>query len=173
VFPKDFGKVVRKEIHHFCDSSETSYGQCSFLRSVNSHGKVHVTLLAGKSRVLPINKAVTIPRAELQAAVLSSKLAENLRADLALDPIDDEIFWSDSEIVLGYIQNKAKRFYQYLSSRIQQIHDLTSTSQWHHVPGKINPSDIASRGSNVNNHHGLLAQTFCGKLTYPLNWVMT
>jgi len=151
LFPPDFGKVVQKELHHFCDASRHSFGQCSYLRSINSEGRVHVTLLSGKSRVLPIDKAITIPRAELQAAVLSSKLAANLRTDLSLDSLDNEFFWSDSEIVLGYIQNKTTRYHQFVSNRIQQIHDLTNPKQWHHISGNLNPSDIASRGSSISS----------------------
>lgn len=59
--------------------------------------------------MLPINKVVTIPRAELQAAVLSSKIATILKTDLALDSGNDGIFWTDSEIVfLGMKEVKSQ-----------------------------------------------------------------
>lgn len=151
LYPNNFGKVVRTELHHFSDASKIGYGQSSYLRVTNSKGEVHVCLLASKSRVLPINKSVTIPRAELQAAVLSCKLAEALRADLKLDKIDQEVFWCDSKVVLGYIKNREKRFHVYVSNRVQQIHDLSMLTQWFYIPSESNPADIASRGAPINN----------------------
>ena len=126
-----------------------AYGQCSYLRTINSDGKVHVCFLASKSRVLPLNKSVTTPRAELQAAVLSCKLAENLKADLRLEKLDQEVFWCDSTVVLGYIKNRQKRFHTYVSNRVQQIHDLSIDKQWIYVTSDTNPADIASRGTSI------------------------
>ena len=36
-----------------------------------------------------------------------------------------ESFWADSRVVLGYINNEAKRFHVYVANRVQQIRDLT------------------------------------------------
>ena len=149
LYPADFGTVVRTELHHFSDASKLAYGQCSYLRTINSDGKVHVCFLASKSRVLPLNKSVTTPRAELQAAVLSCKLAENLKADLRLEKLDQEVFWCDSTVVLGYIKNRQKRFHTYVSNRVQQIHDLSIDKQWIYVTSETNPADIASRGTSI------------------------
>lgn len=47
--PPGFGRVVRKELHHFSDASTYGYGQCSYLRQVNEDGSVHCALVMGKS----------------------------------------------------------------------------------------------------------------------------
>ena len=59
---------------------------------------------------------------------------------------DDEIFWSDSKVVLGYINSDACRFKVFVATRVQQIRDHTSPKQWHYIESSSNPSDDASRG---------------------------
>ncbi|XP_076056326.1 uncharacterized protein LOC143034275 [Oratosquilla oratoria] len=61
------------ELHHFCDASEVAFGACTYIRTIDQDGKVHVALLASKARVAPI-KGVTILRLEISAAVEAAKL---------------------------------------------------------------------------------------------------
>ncbi len=103
----------------------------------------------GKSRVTPL-KTVTIPRLELTAATLAVKVDKQIRDELDL-PINRVIFWTDSTIVLRYIRNKSKRFQTFVANRLQIIHDASSPHQWRHVPTKLNPADLASRGLSVGS----------------------
>lgn len=52
--PMNFGKVIKRELHHFSDASNTAYGQCSYLRLTNEERNIHCALVIGKSRVAPI-----------------------------------------------------------------------------------------------------------------------
>ena len=94
--PQNFGTIVSTELHHFSDASPSGYGQCSYIRVVNTEGRVHCALLAGKSQVAPI-KSVTVPRLELQAAVMTAKMAQVSRADLKLAEIYRVVFLLDSQ----------------------------------------------------------------------------
>lgn len=87
--PANFGRVVKRELHHFSDASTTGYGQCSYLRLKNEHGNVHCVLVMGKSRL------------ELTAAVVSVTVSDMLREELAYTDVE-EFFWTDSKVVLGY-----------------------------------------------------------------------
>ena len=142
--PDHFGKVVNVSLHHFSDASELGYGQCSYIRIVNEIGKVHCSLLLGKSRVVP-TKFISIPRPELNAAVLSVKKACLLKKELKLEEIK-EWFWTDSKVVIGYIKNYARRFKTFVANRVQQIRENTDVQQWCYVPSRENPADCASRG---------------------------
>ena len=53
--------------------------------------------------------------------------------------------FTDSEVVIGYISNEAHHFHVYVGNRLQHIRDRSDPEQWHHVPGKDNPADEASR----------------------------
>ena len=74
--PESFGKSVDSSLHCFSDAAAEGYGVAAYLRQVNETGQVNVSLVIGKSRVSPL-KAVTMPRLELTAATVSSKIAKN------------------------------------------------------------------------------------------------
>ena len=145
--PTDFGKVEKRELHHFSDASTTGYGQCSYLRLINKDGGVHCAFIMGKARVSP-TKVSTIPRLELTAATVSVTVSNMLKEELAHDTID-EFFWTDSKVTLGYIHNDARRFHTFVANRVQKIRNSTAPQQWLYVPTKENPADYASRGTTV------------------------
>ena len=142
--PDNFGRVVNAQLHHFSDASVKGYGQCSYLRLVNENQKVHCSFVMGKSRVAPL-KPVTIPRLELTAAVCSVRISQQLQRELEYT-IDQEYFWTDSKVVLGYIANESRRFHVFVANRVQEIQENTSVDQWKYVESKQNPADEASRG---------------------------
>ena len=51
--------------------------------------------------------------------------------------------------MLRYIRNTSKRFQTFVAHRLQTIHDALSPNQWRDVPTKLNPADLASRGSGI------------------------
>ena len=59
----------------FADASRGAFGTCVYLQSEESTGAV-VRFVAAKSRVAPL-KDLTIPRLELEAAVLASRLCKS------------------------------------------------------------------------------------------------
>ena len=135
-------------MHHFADACETGYGQCSYIRYINERNEAHCALLIGKARVAPL-KQMSVPRLELTAAVVAARMSVFLKAELKMQ-IVKEYFWTDSTIVLGYIQNESRRFCTFVANRTQTIQDLTERSAWHHVSGSCNPSDDASRGLSMS-----------------------
>ena len=152
--PKGFGQPVVTELHHFSDASSSGFGQCSYIRQLNSENHVACAFVMGKSRVIPV-KPVTIPRLELAAAVMSVKVASLLEQELDYENMT-HVYWTDSKVVMGYISNEARRFHVYVANRVQQIREHTGTAQWHYVKSSENPADIASRGMNANE---LLSQS--------------
>ena len=142
--PNGFGELKSIELHHFSATSTSGYGQCSYLRLVNEKDKVHCSFVMGKARVSPL-KSVTIPRLELTAALVSVKVSNLLHQDLNYEGIAD-IFWTDSKVVLGYINNDAKRFHIFVANRVQQIRECTNPNQWRYIESKENQADEASRG---------------------------
>ena len=142
--PPDFRDVVTAELHHFSDASSSGYGAVSYLRQINCDGRIHSSFVISKSRVTPMRE-LTIPRLELCAAVLAAKLDCMLRRELDIK-LSRSVFWSDSMVVLHYIQNEDKRFHVFVANRIATIRSLSLPSQWRHVSSELNPADDASRG---------------------------
>ncbi|XP_061897713.1 uncharacterized protein LOC133646409 [Entelurus aequoreus] len=67
--------------------------------------------------------------------------------------IYQEIFWTDSQVVIGYINNDARRFHIYVANRVQLIRDNSDPSQWYYVDTSENPADHASRGLHASDIH--------------------
>ncbi|XP_031551909.1 uncharacterized protein LOC116289173 [Actinia tenebrosa] len=147
VKPPGFGIPVKAEVHSFSDGSDDGLGQVSYLRLVNARGEVHVSFLMAKSRVGPL-KAISIPRMELTASVISVNVADMLKSELNYKDLKCA-FYTDSEIVIGYINNNARRFHVYVGNRVQYIRDRTDPVQWNHIRGKDNPADEASRSMSA------------------------
>lgn len=102
-----------------------------------------------KSRVAPL-KVTTIPRLELTAAVVSVAVNDMLKEEMNLADAE-AYFWTDSQVVLGYINNEARRFHTFVANRVQRIHRTTTPQQWRYIPSDENPADYASRGLSVND----------------------
>lgn len=81
----------------------------------------------GKSRVTP-NSVLTIPRLELSAAVVAVRVSNLLRAELEIEDLK-EFFSTDSTVILGYINNDARRFQIFVANRVQRIKSSTTPEQ--------------------------------------------
>ena len=132
------------ELHTFCDASEHAYGCCSYVKCADEDGEASSTLIMSKGRISPIDY-VTIPRLELQAAVMAAQVHSMLLKELDIH-FARSYLWTDSQIVLAYIKNTDKRLKVYVANRVSTIRNHTDKDQWRFVPGKENPADHISRG---------------------------
>lgn len=144
-----FSQIVKEELHHFSDASTKGYRQCSYLRLIDEKGDIHCSLVMGKARVTPL-KPITIPRLKLTAALVSTRVSDQLKKELHLDNATNT-YWTDSKVVLGYVNNESRRFHIFVANRVQEIHERTTPSQWRYVNTSSNPADLASRGINVSD----------------------
>ena len=101
-----------------------------------------------KSKLMPLNikHHPTIPKAELQSSKLAASLWRKLVSELNI--LDENvIFWTDSTIVLQYLNNPLRQYQRFVANRIAYILGNSKVQNWRKVPGIINPADIASRGA--------------------------
>ena len=147
--PHYFGEVVSATLHNYSDASQEGYGQASYLRLIDDKVNINCSLVMGKSRV-PLLKQMTIPRLELTAATVSVKVGAMLRRERDIEDLK-RTFWSDSQIVLGYIANETKRFRTFVANRVQLIRDHSEKEEWRCIDTKQNPADDASHGITASN----------------------
>lgn len=134
---------AKYELHGFCDASNAAYGACVYIRQI-SDADVQVRLVAAKSRVAPIRK-LSIPRLELNGAMLLSELVKKVR--MALNYPNLKTYqWTDSEINLYRIRSTSNKFGTYVALRVGQIQENTLSLDWNFVPTSENPADVVSRG---------------------------
>ena len=70
---------------------------------------------------------MSIPRLELQAALLGPCLAESISKVLA-NKIDRKVFWSDSKTGLCRLKSDPRNYNVFVSNKLGEIDTLTDTS---------------------------------------------
>ncbi|KAK9744624.1 hypothetical protein QE152_g7582 [Popillia japonica] len=59
-------------------------------------------------------------------------------------------YWSDSTIVISWLQMSPNNLKTFVANRVSNIQNITDVQRWRHVLSKDNPADIISRGLSVN-----------------------
>ena len=137
------------EYHFFCDSSQQAYGISVYCRSISTTGEISSALLMSKSHIAPIKCSHTVPRLELQSAKLAVDVYLVLKKE-SLMQNSVVRFWSDSMIVISYIQNETKRFHTFVENRVSYIRSNTDPNAWGHIDSASNPSDLLTRPFPIN-----------------------
>ena len=138
-------KVECLELHMFGDSSQDVFSAVAFLRSKVTSGDDSSTEMAfvfGKARVAPM-KALTIPKLELQAALLSAKLRNKVQRALTLQ-IEKTFLWTDSTTVLQWL-NSLEKQPVFVANRVAEILELTTADEWYHIQSADNPPKLFCR----------------------------
>jgi len=131
-------------LHTFVDASQEAYGCVIYSRTAYADKTTSVRIVIAKSRVAPLRQ-VSIPRLELLAAVLGMQVTESVSNVLEI-PLRDAEFWTDSMDVLFWIRGQGRSWKTFVGNRIGEIQASTEPSQWRHIPTKLNPADLISRG---------------------------
>ncbi|GFX99537.1 DUF1758 domain-containing protein [Trichonephila clavipes] len=150
---KEISRCISKELspnsdlslHVFCDASKAAYASCVFLRT-EVGGAITCQLVQARARVASI-KPITIPRLELLACTIGSRLINTTKIDLGLENVPIYC-WSDSVNALYWIKRK-ENWGTFVNNRVQEIRRLTNPEDWKHIPGILNPADLPSRGCGV------------------------
>ncbi|XP_062537647.1 uncharacterized protein LOC134205965 [Armigeres subalbatus] len=130
------------DMHVFVDASESAMSAVVFLRFTKGD-QLECSLVAAKTRVSPM-KYTSIPRLELQAAVLGCRLAANVTRSLTMN-ICKRTFWTDSRNVLCWLRADHKRYSAFVGSRISEILESTDIHDWRWVPTRSNVADDGTR----------------------------
>ena len=136
--------VLTKQLHGFADASLKAYGAVVYMRSTYANHPPLISLIISKTRVAKL-KPSTVPRQELCAAVLLTELLTEVKGILQI-PDTDIHCWSDSSIVLSWLDGHPRDYKVFVTNRVNAILQVTSPHSWRHVPTAENPADCASRG---------------------------
>ncbi|XP_039306398.1 uncharacterized protein LOC113005704 [Solenopsis invicta] len=137
--------TVMCEVHGFSDASQKAYATAVYIRLASLSGERSSMLLLSKSKVVPI-KPWSVPRLELAAAVLLSRLVEFTLESLRLPATTPCYCWTDSIVVLAWVTQHPSRWRTFVSNRVADIQTRLPNAAWRHVSTDDNPADCASRG---------------------------
>ncbi|XP_011859407.1 PREDICTED: uncharacterized protein LOC105556908, partial [Vollenhovia emeryi] len=115
------------ELQGFSDASQLTMTAIVYISVHDSNGAT-ISLVCSKTKVAPL-KRLSIPRLELTAALLLSRLMQYVKATLNMD--------------------------DFVRDRVAQTEELTPAAHWRYIHGTSNPADCASRGlttAQLQNH---------------------
>ncbi len=133
------------QLHCFVDASIKGYAAVIYLRELTK--TTHkVFMVMSRTRLAPLErsgKVITIPRLELLAVLIGCRLLKYVRTQLKLS-ISEEHLWSDSQVVLSWIENQTTTHNVFVENRVTEIRN--SPAVLHYIRSAENPADCASRG---------------------------
>ena len=115
------------------------YATCIYLKTTSNNG----SLLISKCRLAP-KRTMTLPRLELMACLICSRLLKNVISELNIS-INVIKAYSDSKAAFCWIKGINRTYEQFVESRVTAIRELVPPDNWHHVPGKHNLADLATK----------------------------
>ncbi|XP_062556722.1 uncharacterized protein LOC134221543 [Armigeres subalbatus] len=130
------------QLHTFVDAGKSGMAAVCYLR-IQKNEIIYCSLISGKARVAPL-KLTSIPRLELQAAVIGTRLSKTVFDSLSVRKIK-RFYWSDSRDVLCWINSDHRRYSQFVGFRVTEILESTEPCDWRYVPSKMNVADDATK----------------------------
>ena len=136
-------------LHGACDASEDAMGMAIWLRWAHPEDTcAHLSFVCARARVTPL-KQLSIPRKELQALLLLSRLMLTVKNALRFQ-ISYSRIWTDSMTAINWLRGQSKAFRSYVAYRVGEITtEFDPHKDISYVPSTQNPADIISRGGTT------------------------
>ena len=96
------------------------------------------------------NKLTIIPRLELQAALLASRIKLAVTPEMEIH-LENIYLGSESMAVLNYLRNSNTNFGPYIMRRGKKIRQNENVEDWNEIPKDLNMTDVLSRGILLDN----------------------
>ena len=140
----------------YFDGSDDAYAAVIYYRWLLRDGSVECRLVTSNAKVTPL-KRISTPRAELNGAVLLSRLVlSTIKGISESESIPSKVWLlGDSECTLSSIEKTSGAFGEYFGNRVGEILDNQSQieqfcevgndGEWWHVKSKDNAADRPSR----------------------------
>ncbi len=85
LFPEET-EIIHSQLHVFGDASEEAYAAVVYLRNTYNSGQVTIRLVKASSKLAP-KKVFSVPKLELNAALLSSRAAAAIQSCITFDSL--------------------------------------------------------------------------------------
>ncbi|CAJ0597735.1 unnamed protein product [Cylicocyclus nassatus] len=178
-FYKEINRLIRQKstaprLVIFADASQCAMAACAYITMGEESN-----LIMGKSKLPSIKTTMTIPKLEMNAVTLAVRMSRFICE--ALEPlcqVKEVIYYTDSDIVLGWIKTPPNRQSAgiLVTNRLAEIRRINKdleqkniTCLFGHVNTLENPADCGSRGLTaeaLQNHQWWRGPHFISKPDY-------
>lgn len=155
----DSRSLANIQLHIFVDASPLAYSCACYFRIINAMGNIEVALVAAKAKVSPL-KPMSIPRLELQACVLGTRMLK-LVVDGHTLHVARRYLWTDSTTAYTWIHKGPHRYRPFVAHRVGEILESTKREEWQWISSKMNSADEATKWG-VGPHFNSNSRWFSG-----------
>ena len=146
--------VGKPDLVCFSDGSISAFGTVVYIRWQLQTGGWWTALVVSKSKIAPKNR-ITIPRLELNGAVLAKRLREFVTGQLDME-FNNIYHLVDSSTILGYVHKQDSKLKPFEGVRVSEIQTSGNFVQgrlenWSWVEGELNPADWATKPRMVSD----------------------
>ena len=125
------------------DGSELAMCATAHVRWECEDGSIKCQLWTAKSRVTPLRRQ-TIPRSEMQSAVMGTRLAATIKKHSPWE-FDNIYRIVDSECTLATLKKETTALKPYMGNRTSECLDSSNVEEWYCVKSEDNIADLATR----------------------------
>ena len=147
------------------DDLQNLLSAVAYIRTQKQDDIFQTSFLLGKCKVATI-KQISVPKLELEAAVLGTRLRTLIETEMTLE-FEKAYLWTDSRVVLDWISSTKKQNV-FVSNRLKEIKKTTKTDEWNHVPTNFNPiqptMERVALSHQKSPRNGLQHHNFCKTL---------
>ena len=140
VIPSDAINLDMETIN-IADAGEHLVCSAVYVRFLRKDGSHSCQLMFSRTKIV---HDVTIPRAELVAALLNSSTAHVVRSSLG-DRVKQSWYFTDSQVALFWINCTKAALKPYVRNRVVEIVHLTESFRWFYITSENNIADLGTR----------------------------
>ena len=133
----------------FSDASQDAYAACAYVRWKLQNGQFESNLILSKNRLATIKK-ISIDRIELCGAVLNKRLKTFIEKECRYR-FQRIYHIVDSQIVHAMTQKTSYGINTFAATRIGEIQEGTSQTDWYWVESEHNIADCLTRGKKPSD----------------------
>ena len=126
-----------------CDASKDIAISCVHARVRRKNGDFSCQLLTAKSKIV---KQMTVPKAEMRAAVMSAVLGHTSKYNLE-NQYEGAVYVTDSSIVLYWLTSDQRVLQTLVRNAVIEVRRFTDVGQWYHISTELNVADIGTRST--------------------------
>ena len=115
--------IFKHLLHIFAVASNSAFGTVAIF-IYEKQDTVKCSFGLSKSHLISANSKISIPRLELQAAVMATRLKVSLLGEIK-ENITQLLLWSDSKTVLNHLRNKDKEILEIIKHTESTKHTIT------------------------------------------------